>query len=102
MGFWRGSTACAVALAVLVLSGCGSDSDSGGSGARDGASEGSPAGASKVVVATATDPTTLDPLLADDGAERLVNDSIYDMLLTRDPDGNFVPSLATDMPEQIE
>lgn len=101
MGFWRGSTACAVALAVLVLSGCGSDSDSGGSGARDGGSEGSPAGASKVVVATATDPTTLDPLLADDGAERLVNDSIYDMLLTRDPDGNFVPSLATDMPEQI-
>jgi peptide/nickel transport system substrate-binding protein len=101
MGIWKGSTRCAAALAVLVLVGCGSDSDSGGS-AQDGSSDGSPAGASKVVVATATDPTTLDPLLADDGAERLVNDSIYDMLLTRDAEGNFVPSLATEMPEQID
>jgi len=101
MGFWRGSTACAAALAVLVLGGCGSDSDSSGGGARDGSSDGTPAGASKVVVATATDPTTLDPQLADDGAERLVNDSIYDMLLTRDPDGTLVPSLATELPEQV-
>jgi peptide/nickel transport system substrate-binding protein len=101
MGFWRGSTACAFALVVLVVAGCGS-SDDGGGAASDGTSDGSPAGASKVVIATATDPTTLDPLLADDGAERLVNDSIYDMLLTRDPDGNLVPSLATELPEQID
>src|SRR5690349_19648268 len=99
MGLWRGSSAVVAALAVLVLVGCGSGSD-GGAGARDGESAGSPAGATKVVVALASDPTTLDPQLADDGSERLVNDSIYDMLLTRDADGKLQPSLATALPEQ--
>jgi peptide/nickel transport system substrate-binding protein len=97
MGVGRRSHFAVVALVATLLAGCGSESGDGGGGSSDGA----PASRSRVVVALASDPTTLDPQLADDGSERMVNDSIYDMLLTRDEQGELQPSLATALPEQV-
>ena len=95
-------TALLGVLAAALLVGCGSEGggdDSSGGGTPAKASKNGP---DKVVIAVASDPTTLDPLLADDGSERMVNDSIYDMLLARDAQGDLQPSLATEMPKQVK
>jgi peptide/nickel transport system substrate-binding protein len=98
MGVGRRWSFAVGAIAVALLVGCGSESGDGGGSSEEGA----PASRSRVVVALASDPTTLDPLLADDGSERMVNDSIYDMLLNRDDQGELQPSLATELPEQVD
>jgi peptide/nickel transport system substrate-binding protein len=89
-------------LTAVLLAGCGNDSgsDSGNGGGTPATSTKN--GPDKVVIAVASDPTTLDPLLADDGSERMVNDSIYDMLLNRDAEGELQPGLATEMPKQVK
>lgn len=82
------------AVAALVIAGCGSADQSAKSG-------GGKSDKSQLVVALSADPASLDPQLADDGSERTVNDNIYEMLLTRDPDGKLGPLLASDMPKQV-
>ncbi|CAN5530023.1 ABC transporter substrate-binding protein [soil metagenome] len=64
----------------------------------------SPSGAAdaSIVIAIGTEPTSLDPHLVDDGAERAVNDNIYETLLARTPDGELVPLLANELPTQID
>jgi peptide/nickel transport system substrate-binding protein len=58
--------------------------------------------AQEIVVALGAEPSTLDPQLQQDGAERAVTDGIYETLLARDKDGNLVPGLASQMPTQID
>jgi peptide/nickel transport system substrate-binding protein len=92
----RARLALLVAAAALGVTACGSDNESG---STDGAAQSDRPG---LVIALSADPASLDPQLADDGSERAVNDNIYEMLLTRDPDGNLGPQLAAEMPEQVD
>ena len=41
-------------------------------------------------IAVGSEPTTLDPQLASDGGERLVNQNIYEPLVNRDASGKFI------------
>src|SRR5687767_1161165 len=56
----------------------------------------------EITIALGSEPTSLDPHLVDDGGERAINDNIYETLLTRTPDGELAPGLATDLPTQID
>jgi peptide/nickel transport system substrate-binding protein len=88
----------AVLVAVgIVAAGCGGDDDdSGGSG------DGGGAGGAALTIALGSEPTSLDPYLVDDGGERAINDNIYETLLTRSPDGELQPGLATALPTQVD
>jgi peptide/nickel transport system substrate-binding protein len=55
-----------------------------------------------LTIALGSEPTSLDPHIVDDGGERAINDNIYETLLARTPDGELVPSLATELPTQID
>ena len=61
--------------------------------------QGALAAAEAITIALGSEPTTLDPQLREDGGERAVNDNIYDTVLTRDPQGELIPSLAAEMPK---
>ncbi|HEY8546465.1 MAG TPA: ABC transporter substrate-binding protein [Acidimicrobiales bacterium] len=90
----------AVLVTVGILAvGCGGDDDSGGSG-NGGDSTGG--GASEITIALGSEPTSLDPYLVDDGGERAINDNIYETLLTRTPEGELAPGLATELPTQVD
>ncbi len=54
------------------------------------------------MIAIGSEPSTLDPHLRDDGGERAVNDNIYETLLSRDAAGQLQPSLAAEMPVQVD
>ena len=56
----------------------------------------------EITIALGSEPTSLDPYLVDDGAERAVNDNVYETLLTRTPTGELQPGLATDLPTQVD
>ena len=56
----------------------------------------------EITIALGSEPTSLDPYLVDDGAERAVNDNIYETLLTRTPTGELEPGLATALPTQVD
>lgn len=53
-------------------------------------------------MAIGSEPTTLDPHIADDGGERAVNDNVYEALTRREPDGTLVPGLAVELPTQVD
>lgn len=77
-------------LLLLVAAACGG----GGRGQeQEGAS---------ITIAIGTEPSTLDPQIADDGGERAVNDNIYETLMARTPDGELVPGLAAEPPTQVD
>jgi peptide/nickel transport system substrate-binding protein len=87
----------------LVAAACGSDG-----GSDDAATDETSGGGDSVVegaeitIALGSEPTSLDPHLVDDGGERAVNDNIYETLLTRDADGVLQPSLAAELPTQVD
>lgn len=56
----------------------------------------------EIVIAIGTEPSTLDPQVADDGGERAINDNIYETLMARTPDGELVPGLASAEPTQVD
>ena len=58
--------------------------------------------ADEITIVIGAEPTTLDPHAADDGAEKAVNDNVFETLMSRDVAGNLVPSLATAAPTQID
>lgn len=60
------------------------------------------ASAQDIVVAIGAEPGTLDPQSADDGAERTVNDNIYETILVRDLEGALHPGLAAELPVQVD
>jgi peptide/nickel transport system substrate-binding protein len=110
------------ALVVLSLTAaaCGGDDDSGSSAddsaaatTAGGGSDTSAAGGSdttggaavegaSISIALGSEPTSLDPHLVDDGGERAINDNIYETLLARTPDGELIPSLATELPTMVD
>src|SRR5690606_23956340 len=55
-----------------------------------------------ITIALGSEPTSLDPHIVDDGGERAINDNIYETLLARTPDGELIPSLATELPTLID
>jgi peptide/nickel transport system substrate-binding protein len=81
--------------------GTGDTSDESAGSAPSGGSEPSASGAA-ITVALGSEPTSLDPHLVDDGGERAVNDNIYETLLARTPEGELIPSLATELPTQVD
>ncbi|MEP7202800.1 MAG: ABC transporter substrate-binding protein [Ilumatobacteraceae bacterium] len=104
----------------FVAAACGSD-DKASSGATAGGgttaadsttagptgdttptSDGTVTAGGEISIALGSEPTSLDPYLVDDGAERAVNDNIYETLLTRTPTGELEPGLATDLPTQVD
>jgi peptide/nickel transport system substrate-binding protein len=87
-----------IAAVGLVAAACGGDDGGSSSGGTDGSAE---TGA-EITIALGSEPTTLDPYLADDGGERAVNDNIYETLLTRSPSGELQPGLATELPTQVD
>lgn len=96
---WRW-VAVGLALAGLVGSACGDDSDDTADAATDGGDGGGGGGA--ITIALGSEPTSLDPHTVDDGGERAVNDNIYETLLTRTPEGELAPGLATALPTQVD
>jgi peptide/nickel transport system substrate-binding protein len=58
--------------------------------------------AQEIVVGIGAEPATLDPQALDDGAERAVNDNIYETLYVRDAAGELSPGLAADLPVQVD
>jgi peptide/nickel transport system substrate-binding protein len=99
----------ALVVLGLVASACGGDDsdsseDSEPAGTEAEASDSTAAaeqGAS-ITIALGSEPTSLDPHLVDDGGERAINDNIYETLLARTPEGELIPSLATDLPTQVD
>jgi peptide/nickel transport system substrate-binding protein len=61
-----------------------------------------PVEGAEITIALGSEPTSLDPHTVDDGGERAINDNIYETLLTRTPDGELAPGLATDLPTQVD
>jgi peptide/nickel transport system substrate-binding protein len=60
------------------------------------------AASGSITIALGGEPTTLDPLLQEDGNERAITDSIYDTLMGRSVDGKtLVPKLAAAQPKLI-
>lgn len=60
------------------------------------------AAAGSITIALGGEPTTLDPLLKEDGNERWVTDSVYDTLMGRSNDGKTLyPKLAAAQPKLI-
>ena len=99
----------------LVAAACGGDDDdddgaSGGDGtaAPDATADGTGAGGGaaveggEITIALGSEPTSLDPHLVDDGGERAINDNVYETLLTRTPEGELSPGLATELPTQVD
>jgi peptide/nickel transport system substrate-binding protein len=95
----------------LAVAACGGDDDdddagsdtsevSAGSEPSAGSAPSGSGGA--ITIALGSEPTSLDPHLVDDGGERAVNDNIYETLLARTPDGELIPSLATELPTQVD
>ena len=64
--------------------------------------QGAMAAEDTAIIALGSEPTTLDPQLREDGGERAVNDNIYDTVLTRNPEGELIPSLAVEIPKLID
>src|SRR5258707_910757 len=53
-------------------------------------------------IAIGSEPSSLDPQLVQDGAERWVNDNTYDTLMVRNAVGVLAPGLAAEMPKPID
>jgi peptide/nickel transport system substrate-binding protein len=88
----------------LVAAACGDDDSGSNSSTDTTATDGSAPAAdgATITIALGSEPTSLDPHLVDDGGERAINDNIYETLLGRTPDGELIPSLATDLPTQVD
>lgn len=56
----------------------------------------------EITIVLGTEPTTLDPHAADDGAEKQVNDNVFETLMARDAGGNLTLGLAAEEPVQVD
>lgn len=94
-----------VLVLAMVATACSSDnSDDGGDATTTTAGNGGEDGGSDaaIVIAIGSEPSSLDPQIRDDGGERAINDNIYETLLSRTPDGELVPGLASGMPIAVD
>jgi peptide/nickel transport system substrate-binding protein len=90
--------------ATATTGDAGGDGGDATTGATTGATSGGGAAmeGAELTIALGSEPTSLDPHLVDDGGERAINDNIYETLLTRTPDGELQPGLATELPTQVD
>ncbi|CAH1656105.1 MULTISPECIES: ABC transporter substrate-binding protein [unclassified Chelatococcus] len=58
--------------------------------------------AQDLTVAVGVEPTTLDPLISEDGGERAVGRNIFDTVLARTAAGEIVPNVAEALPKQLD
>ncbi len=94
----------------LIAAACGDDdgksatTTSGSSDSTSGSADSTsaPVEGAEITIALGSEPTSLDPYIVDDGAERAINDNIYETLLSRDAKGTLQPGLATALPTQID
>ena len=71
-------------------------------GTRHGTTGAVRAASGSVAIAIGGEPSTLDPLVRDDGNERAVTQNIFDTLIGRTPDGKkLYPKLAATMPTRV-
>jgi len=98
---WR-LVAAVLVMIGMTASACGSDDDDGGSGGTDTTGVDDGGGSDAITIALGSEPTSLDPHAVDDGGERAINDNIYETLLTRTPDGELAPGLATALPTRVD
>ena len=96
---WRTLLVSVVALGVVAG---GTSALAGGPEPASHARPATPVEGAEITIALGSEPTSLDPHLVDDGGERAINDNIYETLLTRTPDGELAPGLATELPTQID
>jgi len=67
-----------------------------------GATAASGAASSSITIAIGGEPSTLDPLVRDDGNERAVTQNIFETLMGRTPDGKkLYPKLAASAPTRV-
>lgn len=85
----------------LIAAACGGEDEAGGDATGDETTDGGAAGG-EITISLGSEPTSLDPHTVDDGGERAINDNIYETLLTRTPEGELAPGLATALPTQID
>jgi peptide/nickel transport system substrate-binding protein len=85
----------------LIAAACGGEDEAGGDDAGGEATNGGEAGG-EITISLGSEPTSLDPHAVDDGGERAINDNIYETLLTRTPEGELAPGLATALPTQVD
>ena len=85
--------ACLTLVAGLMWTGCGGGSDGASAG---GGGDGDGGGKTALIMAIGEEPSSLDPLLVDDGQRDLFNWSVYEGLTTRAADGKIVPDLASE------
>jgi peptide/nickel transport system substrate-binding protein len=90
---WRTLLAAVVAVGAVAV---------GTGAAANEARPATPVAGAEITIALGSEPTSLDPHLVDDGGERAINDNIYETLLTRTPDGELAPGLATELPTQVD
>lgn len=93
---WLVVTVLTVVLAMVAVA-CGGGDDSGGDATGAGSS-----GGKSITIALGSEPTSLDPQAVDDGGERAISDNVYETLLTRTPQGDLAPGLATALPKQVD
>lgn len=88
----------ALVFAVALLgASCGGDDEDGSTGAT-----GEPVTGGEITIAIGSEPTTLDPQIADDGGERAVTDNIYETLMARTREGELTTGLAAAEPTQVD
>lgn len=89
---------------AMVLAACAdttTDTTDGGADTTSPPDDGG-AASGEIVIAIGSEPSTLDPHTRDDGGERAINDNIYETLLARDNEGQLLPSLASELPTQVD
>ena len=96
---WRTLLVSVVALGVVAG---GTSALAGGPEPASQARPATPVDGAEITIALGSEPTSLDPHLVDDGGERAINDNIYETLLTRTPDGELAPGLASALPTQVD
>src|SRR5262245_21472687 len=98
---WRTWLVSAIAVGAAAV-GTGAAASGPGPAAAPAARPATPVQGAEITIALGSEPTSLDPHLVDDGGERAINDNIYETLLTRTPEGELAPGLATELPTQID
>lgn len=80
-------------LACSVVAACGVSGETG--------AEGGETDSTSITVALATEPNSLDGQRSSDGNARIVIQNIAEQLVQRDPEGELVPGLASELPEVV-
>lgn len=99
------ATACSSSDSTTTTAADGTTTTAGGDDATTttaGGDDGPVASDAAIVIAIGSEPSSLDPQARDDGGERAINDNVYETLLSRTPDGDLIPGLASEMPTQID